>query len=172
MSDTDQNQQWTATIGQLTPIDPERLSGEDSVEITVTTRSDSGAGMEKKTYRTNLNAILSIYAARRDNPNQVTAAQVGSYTIAEIESLLLEKLGVDGVAVNALRLDGMTREEIIQEARQGTSQDSLNLGGKPASSYLLVEDYLAGLAEAKEYTDDLGYGLVEIMNDEAASLGG
>lgn len=172
MSNTDQNQQWTATIGQLTPIDPERLSGEDSVEITVVTRVDGGAGMEKKTYRTNLNAILSIFATRRDNPNQVTAAQVGSYTIAEIQNLLMDKLGVDGVAVNALKLDGMAREEIVNEARQGTSLDSLSLGGKPASSYLLVEDYLTGLAEAKEYTDDLGYGLVDIMNDEAASLGG
>lgn len=171
MSET-ANQQWTATIGQLTPIDPERLSGEESVEITVTTRADGGVGMEKKTYRTNLNAILSIYAGRRDNPNQVTASQVGSYTIEEIQNLLMDKLGVDDVAVNSLKLDGRTREEIIAEARQGTVNDALNLGGRPAESYLLVDDYLAGVVEMKAYTDDLGYGLVDIMNDQAAALGG
>lgn len=170
MSETEN--QWTTTIGQLTPIDPERLSGEDSVEITVSTRSDGGVGMAKKTYRTNFNAILAIFAARRDNPNQVTAAQVGSYTIQEIEDLLKDKLGVDDVAVNALKLDGRTREEIIDEARQGISYDALHLGGMPADSYVLKEDYLAGIDGVKQYTDDLGYGLVTIMNDEAASLGG
>jgi hypothetical protein len=162
--------QLMATIGQLTPIDPEQLSGEDSVEITISTRADGGAGMVKKTYRTTLNAILSIYAARRDNPNQVTASQTGAYTISEIEDLLADKLGVDDVAVNALRLEGSTKEQIIEEARQGTVFDALNLGGKPASSYLLVEDYLSNLTEAKDYTDDLGYGLVSIINDEATDL--
>jgi hypothetical protein len=163
---------WTATIGQLTPIDSNLLSVEDSVEITVSTRVDGGEGLAKKTYRTSVGAILGIFAARRDNPNQVTAGQVGAYSIAEITSLLLEKLGVDGVAVDALKLDGKSRSEIIAEARSGSSYDSEHLGGLPASAYVLVDDYLAGIVEVKDYTDGLGFTLVDIMNDEASSLGG
>jgi hypothetical protein len=163
---------WTATIGQLTPIDSNLLSVEDSVEITVSTRVDGGEGLAKKTYRTSIGAILGIFAARRDNPNQVTAEQVGSYTVQAITDLLREKLGVDDVAVDALKLDGKTRSEIIAEAREGVSYDSQNLGGRPASAYVLVDDYLAGIVEVKEYTDGLGYCLVDIMNDEAQSLGG
>ncbi|MNZ16795.1 hypothetical protein D3C78_337750 [compost metagenome] len=132
---------WTSTIFQLPPIDPEQLSGEDSVEITVRTRADGGVGLVKKTYRTSINAILTIFAARRDNPNQVTAAQVGSYTIQEITDLLKEKLGVEDVAVNALKLDGKTREEIIAEARDGTVKNSEQLAGVDASEYLLREEF-------------------------------
>ncbi len=42
-----------------------------------------------------------------DNPHQVTAAQVGSYSIAEIEALLLNKLGTEATAYDAARLFGL-----------------------------------------------------------------
>lgn len=135
------NHSLTVTIGQLPPIEPELLSGDDSIEITVSTRADGGAGFERKTFRTTLNAVLGIYASRRDNPNQVTASQTGAYTIEEITSLLEQKLGVNGIAVNSARLDGKTREEIIEEARQGTVEDARNLGGRPAADFLLVDQF-------------------------------
>lgn len=128
MAEPEVPQSWTSTIGQLTPIDPELLSGEDSVEITVSTRADGGAGLVKKTYRTSINAILSIFAARRDNPNQVTAEQTGSFTKEQIIDLLKEKLGVEEVAVDALKLGGKLAEDYMlvadfQQVMQNVTAD-------------------------------------------------
>ncbi|MNB61189.1 hypothetical protein D3C87_957890 [compost metagenome] len=127
---------WTSTIGQLTPIEPSLLSGEDSVEITVSTRADGGEGLPKKTYRTTIGDILSIYAARRDNPNQVTAEQVGTFDKEQILELL-ERPGEDDVAGNALRL-----------------------GGKLAEEYLLVVDFQQTLQNVTSDIDDITDTLV------------
>lgn len=127
---------WTSTIGQLTPIEPSLLSGEDSVEITVSTRANGGVDLVKKTYRTNINAILSIFAARRDNPNQVTAEQTGTFTKEQIEDLLKTKLGAEEVAVDALKL-----------------------GGKLAEEYLLVADFQHTLIAVTDEINDLASGL-------------
>jgi len=143
------------TIAQLPPLEPDLLSGDDSIEITISTRADGGAGMPKRTYRTTLNAVLSIYAKRRDNPNQVTAEQVGSYTIEQIKALLEEKLGVTDIAVNSMRLDGRTRQEIVEEARQGTASNSENLAGRPATDYLLVNEFEHALVEVTKSIDEL-----------------
>ena len=143
------NQNLTVSIAQLDPLEQELLSGDDSIEITIATRADGG-GTGKKTFRTTLNSVLSIYANRRDNPNQVTAAQVDAYTIEQITNILQDKLGVNGIAVNSMKLDGATKEEIIAEARAGTVHDSDNLGGRPAADYAtngdinVVLDGLAG----------------------------
>lgn len=142
------NQNLTVSIAQLDPLEQELLSGDDSIEITIATRADGG-GTGKKTFRTTLNSVLSIYANRRDNPNQVTAAQVDAYTIEQITNILQDKLGVNGIAVNSMRLDGSTKEEIIVEARAGTVHDSDNLGGRPAVDYATNDDInvvLDGLA--------------------------
>ncbi|MNI60855.1 hypothetical protein D3C76_25350 [compost metagenome] len=151
----------TATIFQLPPIDPEQLSGEESVEITVRTRADGGASFEKKTYRTTINALLAIFAARRDNPNQVTANQTGTYSATEIEDLLKEKLGVDDVAVNALKLDGMTREEIIAEARSGTVDDASKLGGVDASEYMLRSEFQQVMTNVTHDIEDIAIAVEE-----------
>lgn len=135
---------WTATIFQLPPIDPEQLSGEDSVEITVRSRADGGVGMEKKTYRTTLSAILAIFAARRDNPNQVTAEQVGTLTVAQIEDLLKEKLGVEDVAINALKLEGKTLQEVLDAA-------ILAVG----DAYLKVDDFQTVLGNITAGIDEI-----------------
>jgi len=156
------DQSLTVTIAQLPPLEDELLSGEDSIEITVSTRADGGAGFVKKTYRTTLNAVLGIYAKRRDNPNQVTAEQVGTFTVDEIRVLLEEKLGVNGIAVNALKLEGMTRQEIVEEARQGTVNDALNLGGLPASDYLLVDQFEVALTEVTQSINDAAESLIVI----------
>ncbi len=154
MSESDQIPLIT-TIGQLPPLDPELLSGEDSIEITISTRADGGAGLTKKTYRTTLNAVLSIYARRRDNPNQVTAAQVGTYTLEEIQELLEGKLGIRDIAVNSARLDGKTRQEIVEEARQGTAHNADHLGERPAEDYLLVDQFEHALVEVTKSIDAL-----------------
>ena len=144
------NQSLTATIAQLPLLEQQLLSGEDSIEITIATRIDGGEGFERKSFRTTLNNVLSIYAIRRDNPNEVTAEQVGAYTIEQVQALLEEKLGIDGIAVNSLKLDGYTRQEIVEEVRQGTVNDAHNLGGKPAADYLLVDQFETALVDITE----------------------
>lgn len=132
MAEPEVPQSWTSTIGQLTPIDPSLLSGEDSVEITASTRADGGAGLPKTSYRTSIYDILAIYAARRDNPNQVTAEQVGAMTKEQSQELLDGKLGAEDVAVDALKL-----------------------GGKLAEDYLLVAEFQQTLQNVTSDIDDI-----------------
>jgi len=141
---------WTATIFQLPPIDPEQLSGEDSVEITVRSRADGGVGMEKKTYRTTLSAILAIFAARRDNPNQVTAEQVGTLTVAQIEDLLKEKLGVEDVAIDALKLEGKTLQEVLDAA-----------AAQVDDTYLKIDDFQSVMQNVTAGIDEITDSLLE-----------
>lgn len=131
------NHSLTATIAQLDPLEGELLTGDDSIEVSIATRPSDLCGPGKKSFRTTLNSVLAIYGKRRDNPNQVTAAQVGAYTIEEVTALLKDKLGVEGIAVNSLKLEGSTKAEIIAEARAGTVHNADNLGGKPACAYVL-----------------------------------
>lgn len=147
-------EQVAVSISQLDPLEMELLSGDDSIEITIATRPDGG-GTGKKTFRTTLNSVLSIYARRQDNPNKVTAEQVGAYTIEQATELLKEKLGVNDVAINSLKLDGATKEEIIEEARAGTVHDSTNLGGRPADDYTLNLDFNAALDGLKVSFDEM-----------------
>lgn len=96
------------------------LDGDESIEITTATRVDGGGPMgTKKTYRVKLNDVLELYAARRDNPNQVTAAQVGAFSQAQITTLLEGYLTANGTAVNADRLGGQTLLQVIDAARDG-----------------------------------------------------
>lgn len=135
------NQSLTATIAQLPPLESTLLTGRDSLEITISTRADGGAGFEKKSYRVTVDDVLRIYGERRDNPNKVTAEQVGAYTIEEILELLEGKLGVGAVAVDSERLGGMTRQEIVEEIRQGTVKNAEQLGGIPAEGYVQVVEF-------------------------------
>lgn len=142
------------TIAQLDPLELERLSGDESIEITISTRP-GGGGTGKKTFRTTLNNVIGIYARRGDNPNNVTAEQVGSYTIEQITALLKEKLGVDEIAVNSLRLEGKTKQEVIDEARSGTVNDSNNLGGIPFGDYTLNSEFANALDKMALSIDDM-----------------
>lgn len=148
------DQNTPVSIAQLDPLELELLSGDESIEITISTRPDGG-GTGKKTYRTTLNNVLGIYARRKDNPNDVTAEQVGSFTIEQMTAILKEKLGVDEVAVNSLRLGGSTKEQIIEEARSGTVNDSINLGGLPAGDYTLNSEFASALEKMTQSFDEM-----------------
>lgn len=115
------------------------IEGDESIEITIATRADGG-GNGKKSYRTTINHVLAVFGARRDNPNQVTASQTGAYTKEEIVQLLQQKLGVSDIAVNSRRLEGSSKQEVIDEARNGTVANSNKLGGMDASAYSKVTD--------------------------------
>lgn len=52
-----------------------------------------------------------------DNPHETTAEQVGAYSIAEMNALLIQKLGAVATAANSDRLGGQTPAEIIRSAK-------------------------------------------------------
>lgn len=127
-----------ATIESLTPAPT--LSGAESIEISMPVTLANGQ-VTHRTFKTTLNDLLRIYSLRQDNPNGVTAEQVGAYTIEQVEDLLSKKMGLNDIAVNSLRLDGMTKQEIIDEARNGTSADSMRLGGESIEYFATDADY-------------------------------
>lgn len=133
----DQHTSWTATIGDLPPLDPKVLSGEEAVEITTSTCTDPGPEGEPRSRRISLTDLLSLYAKRRDNPNQVTAEQVGSLTKEQILDLLDGKLDESAVA-----------------------KDSEKLGGKNASEYLLVIEHQQTLINITADIDDITNSLL------------
>lgn len=149
------NQGITVSISQLPPLAPELLSEEDSVEITIRTRTDEGAGYAKKSYRVKISDILRIYGNRRDNPNKVTAEQVGTYTYDEIRILLEGKLGVGAVAVNSMKLDGKTRQEIVEDIRAGSVNNAENLGGRPSEDYVLVQQFDMSVTDVTNRLNEL-----------------
>lgn len=128
----EQHKSWTATIGELPPLDPKVLSGEEAVEITTSTCTDPGPEGAPRSRRISLDDLLSLYAKRRDNPNHVTAEQVGSLTEKQIRDLLEEKLDAGAVA-----------------------KDSEKLGGKNASEYLLVVEHQQTLINLTSGIDEI-----------------
>jgi len=144
------------TIDALDLMDT--IDGDESIEITIATRADGG-GNGKKSYRTTINHVLAVYGALRNNPNQVTAAQVGAYTKEEIVQFLQQKLGVSDIAVNSRRLEGSSKQEVIDEARNGTVADSNKLGGLDASEYTKNTDI-----------DQILDTLTDAINEQASSF--
>lgn len=116
------------------------LTGTESIEIDMPMVLANGQA-SSKTFRTTLNDLLRLYGNRRDNPNQVTAGQTGAYTIQQVEDLLRSKLGVGDVVINSMKLDGVTRQELIAEARNGLVADSMRLGGELPAHYSKDSDF-------------------------------
>lgn len=86
-----------------------------------------------------------------DNPHQVTASQVGAYNKQEIGDFLLEKLDADAAAVDALKVYGYTKDELLTELASGsTAGDSAQLEGldldrvlERATNQLLTIEYMS-----------------------------
>jgi wobble nucleotide-excising tRNase len=129
------------TISDL-PSVPTILNGTESIEIDMPLTLANGQ-VTTKTFKTTLNDLLAIYGRMRDNPNRVTSAQVGSYSIAQIEDLLRTKLSVSEAAINSMKLDGVTRQQIVEEARNGTVANSMRLGGELPEFYSTDNDFTA-----------------------------
>lgn len=70
---------------------------------------------------------VSIHAGRTDNPHNVTAAQVGAYSIADVDTRLASKLDETATAVNSNLLQGRNAASIVSEAYE-TTMDAVNLG--------------------------------------------
>jgi hypothetical protein len=61
--------------------------------------------------------VLSLHIAANNNPHNVTANQTGAYTQAQVDALLIGKLGTTEQAADSLLLDGHTYNEVISYAK-------------------------------------------------------
>lgn len=116
------------------------LTGAEAIEIDMPITLANGQP-SSRTFKTTLNDLLRLYGNRRDNPNQVSAGQTGAYTIQQVEDLLRNKLGVGDTVINSMKLDGVSREELIAEARNGLVADSMRLGGQLPAHYTADSDF-------------------------------
>lgn len=117
----------------------ETIAGDELIEVSVPRILENG----QKTFlslHTTVNDILRLYSSRTDNPNSVTASQTGAYTIAEIDAILESRFGSGVAALNAMKLEGSSKQEIIDEARNGTAANSLMLGGELPSHFAKTGD--------------------------------
>jgi len=60
---------------------------------------------------------FTAHANATNNPHQTTAAQVGAYTTAQVDTALAAKLGTTAKAADSSKLDGKTYEEVIGNAK-------------------------------------------------------
>lgn len=124
-------------IEDLNPHDT--IAGDELIEVSVPRILENG----QKTFlslHTTVNSILRLYSSRTDNPNSVTASQTGAYTTDEVNAIIESRFGSGVAALNALKLDGSSKQEIIDEARNGTVADSLKLGGELADRFAKSDD--------------------------------
>lgn len=75
---------------------------------------------------------------RRDNPNQVTASQVGTYSAKELDVKLVTKLDDTAVAFDSYRFGGMDYQQVKADILSGTANNSAMLGGRTVNQ--IVQD--------------------------------
>jgi hypothetical protein len=91
----------------------------------VTTMINAGVG-----------ASLTAYMARRDNPNVVTAAQVGAYSTSQVDTMLAGFLSTGGTAADATLFDGMDSTSYRDWALStGVAANSLEFGGQTPAQF-------------------------------------
>lgn len=87
---------------------------------------------------------VGTHAGLVNNPHQVTAAQVGAYTIAQSNDLLAEKLNIDEAAYDTVRAFGWDINEFTAWVEQFSVDNALKLGGLTISE--LTTQILSGSA--------------------------
>lgn len=106
-----------------------------------------------------------------NNPHQVTAAQVGTYSATVLDNKFLEKLGTMAMAADSAGLEGhtyadvltaaksqgtvnsdklanQTLAQVLAQAKAQTADNSLKLGGKTSAE--ITSELIAGLAYTKQ----------------------
>lgn len=73
------------------------------------------------------------FIARRDNPHEVTAAQTGAATIAQVNAILADYLGINDTAVNSTHFNNLTLAQVTAQILQGTAANSNALEGYTAA---------------------------------------
>lgn len=119
-----------------------------------------------------LELALSTFIARRDNPHEVTAAQTGTLTTAEIQALILASGSGD-----AIRFEGYTFTQFMNLVVEETEMDSMltQVAGKVGDGTGLINGidptFVAdieqknllrdGLRPSEIYAGDGGYAIID-----------
>lgn len=96
---------------------------------------------------TSVNAAFEEFKARRDNPHNVTAAQVGAYSKTEMDTFLNDKLSKTGTAFDSSRLDGRTYSEVKSDILSGTAANATKLNGR---TFDVLKNEIAALVNSKD----------------------
>jgi hypothetical protein len=87
----------------------------------------------------------TAHAANNSNPHGTTAAQVGAYTIAQIDNLLKGKIGTTEVAYDTMRVAGMLPDAHKAWVLEGVAADTLLFNGM---TFLDLKSAIQGGASA------------------------
>jgi hypothetical protein len=147
----------------------------------VATRAEAVAGLANNRYMTpemsyaQLNdrglVPLLAHTSNTGNPHGTTANQTGAYTMAQVDTLLLDKLGRLAVAYDTNRFDARTPVEYRDWVLTGTAANSIRLGNLTIGE--LTSQILTGTAanalelEGRSYADlvaELSGGVADNTN--------
>jgi hypothetical protein len=87
------------------------------------------------------NGVLQAHITNYNNPHEVTAAQVGTLTTAQINSLLAGYVTTTGTAANTLLFCGQTPAQFTASVLAGTANNATTVGGLTPAQLL---SYVSG----------------------------
>jgi hypothetical protein len=87
------------------------------------------------------NAVLQAHITNYENPHETTAAQVGAYSTAQVNSLLAGYVTSTGVAANSALFCGFTLAEVTAQVLSGTANNASMLGGMTPAE---LQTYITG----------------------------
>lgn len=108
------------------------------------------------------------HAGDKNNPHEVTAAQVGAYSIAQVDTLLAGKLGINSDAYNSVRVFGMGQSAFTTWLASQTAGNAIRIDGRTYSE--AKSDILAGQASDSQRLG--GKTLAEVLAEASAGGGG
>jgi hypothetical protein len=119
---------------------------------------------------------LSTFIARTDNPHQVTAAQVGTLTTAQIQELITSSGSGDAIRFNGYNFDQFMdlvvqeteMEDILTQQSTAVSSGTTQIGEVGST---LVDELLAinnardAMTPSEIYAGDIGYAVIGSLGD-------
>jgi hypothetical protein len=120
--------------------------------LSTATNADAVAGTRNDLYMTPattaaaLNAsgamgLITAHEADFTNPHHVTAAQVGAYSSAQVDSMLSGYLTKTGKAADSSLLGGLTVAQLTSQILSGTANNATMLGGMTPAQF---QSYVSG----------------------------
>ncbi len=120
--------------------------------FSVAQNSDAIAGTSNSLYMTpastaaaianqGSNAILQAHITNYTNPHQVTAAQVGAYSTAQVQTILAGYLPIAATAANSTLFCGLTMAQVTADILSGTASNASTIGGLTVAE---LQSYVSG----------------------------
>ena len=77
-----------------------------------------------------IGSAFNTFKGRTDNPHNVTAEQVGTYSKSEIDAKLSTKLSETAIAFDSARFNGKSYQELKADILSGTAGNAMTLNGR------------------------------------------